>query len=124
MVKGVSGLSCLTTRDYALLCVVLLQTKRVDDLRTDISCLELSIGAAKAEYEKIKAVNLAETARFAAERRAEYMSMLENFTATQVGSLLTQGGGCQQFVASSSDGVVLLYPIAQHACSLRQPVAV
>eukprot|EP00882_Tetradesmus_deserticola_P031814 GHRQ01035987.1.p1 GENE.GHRQ01035987.1~~GHRQ01035987.1.p1 ORF type:complete len:138 (+),score=70.31 GHRQ01035987.1:187-600(+) len=60
------------------------KVKRVDDLRTDISRLELSIGAAKAEYDKIKAANVAETARFAAERRAEYSAMLENFTATQV----------------------------------------
>jgi hypothetical protein len=56
----------------------------VDELRTDVSRLELSIGAAKAEYDKIKAANVAETARFAAERRAEYSAMLENFTATQV----------------------------------------
>jgi hypothetical protein len=64
----------------------------VDELRTDVSRLELSIGAAKAEYDKIKAANVAETARFAAERRAEYSAMLENFTATQVwqwGSMTT-----------------------------------
>lgn len=60
------------------------QVKRVEELRNDIACLELSIGAAKAEYDKIKVANLSETARFAAERRAEYMQMLENFTATQV----------------------------------------
>lgn len=60
------------------------QIKRVDDLRGDVSRLELSLGAAKAEYDKIKAANLSETARFAAERRAEYTQMLENFTATQV----------------------------------------
>eukprot|EP00878_Enallax_costatus_P044804 GHUV01053557.1.p1 GENE.GHUV01053557.1~~GHUV01053557.1.p1 ORF type:complete len:166 (+),score=67.33 GHUV01053557.1:490-987(+) len=60
------------------------KVKRVEELRNDISCLELSIGAARAEYDKIKAANLSETARFAAERRAEYMQMLENFTATQV----------------------------------------
>jgi hypothetical protein len=60
------------------------KVKRVDELRTDVSRLELSIGAAKAEYDKIKAANVAETARFAAERRAEYSAMLENFTATQV----------------------------------------
>eukprot|EP00879_Flechtneria_rotunda_P026570 GHRR01028342.1.p1 GENE.GHRR01028342.1~~GHRR01028342.1.p1 ORF type:complete len:116 (-),score=57.90 GHRR01028342.1:46-393(-) len=64
--------------------IVVLQVKRVDDLKGEISCLELSISAAKAGYDKIKAVNLAETARFAAERRAEYSQMLENFTATQV----------------------------------------
>lgn len=58
--------------------------KRVEELRGDVSRLELSIGAAKAEYDKIKAANLSETARFAAERRAEYLQMLENFTATQV----------------------------------------
>ena len=57
----------------------------MDDLRGDISRLELSVSAAKAEYDKIKAANLSETARFAAERRAEYTQMLENFTATQVG---------------------------------------
>jgi hypothetical protein len=62
----------------------LAQVRRVDELRNDISCLELSISAAKAEYDKIKAVNLSEAARFAAERRAEYSVMLENFTATQV----------------------------------------
>jgi hypothetical protein len=62
----------------------LVQIKKVDDLRGDISRLELSVGAAKAEYDKLKAANLAETARFAAERRAEYLQMLENFTATQV----------------------------------------
>eukprot|EP00879_Flechtneria_rotunda_P009329 GHRR01009767.1.p2 GENE.GHRR01009767.1~~GHRR01009767.1.p2 ORF type:complete len:234 (+),score=100.44 GHRR01009767.1:1672-2373(+) len=61
-----------------------IKVKRVDDLKGEISCLELSISAAKAGYDKIKAVNLAETARFAAERRAEYSQMLENFTATQV----------------------------------------
>ncbi|KAF6260469.1 hypothetical protein COO60DRAFT_892770 [Scenedesmus sp. NREL 46B-D3] len=61
------------------------KVKRVDELRTDVARLELSIGAAKAEYDKIKAANVAETARFAAERRAEYSVMLENFTATQVG---------------------------------------
>lgn len=54
-----------------------------------MSRLELSIGAAKAEYDKIKAANLSETARFAAERRAEYLQMLENFTATQVRPALT-----------------------------------
>jgi hypothetical protein len=63
----------------------LLQVRKVDDLRGDISRLELSVGAAKAEYDKIKTANLSETARFAAERRAEYVQMLENFTATQVG---------------------------------------
>lgn len=61
-----------------------IKVKRVDELQGDISCLELSIGAAKAEYDKIKAANLSETARFAAERRAEYCQMLEAFTATQV----------------------------------------
>eukprot|EP00775_Hariotina_reticulata_P008356 gene8356-8540_t len=60
------------------------KVKRVEELRTDISRLELSITSAKAEYEKIKAANLTETARFAAERRAEYSLMLENFTAIQV----------------------------------------
>lgn len=63
----------------------LVQIKKVDELRGDISRLELSLGSAKAEYDKIKAANLSETARFAAERRAEYLQMLENFTATQVG---------------------------------------
>lgn len=65
--------------------------KRVEELRNDISCLELSIGAAKAEYDKIKAANLSETARFATERRAEYTQMLENFTATQVGTAVVIG---------------------------------
>lgn len=60
------------------------QIKKVDDLRGDISRLELSLGSAKAEYDKLKAANLSETARFAMERRAEYIEMLENFTATQV----------------------------------------
>jgi len=64
--------------------VLVCQIKRVEELRGDVSRLELSIGAAKAEYDKIKAANLSETARFAAERRAEYLQMLENFTATQV----------------------------------------
>lgn len=74
-------------RQPAVLCcwLLLLQVKRVEELRTDISRLELSITSAKAEYEKIKAANLTETARFAAERRAEYSLMLENFTAIQVG---------------------------------------
>lgn len=67
-------------------CTACAQIKKVDDLRGDISRLELSLGAAKAEYDKIKAANLSETARFAAERRAEYIQMLENFTATQVRS--------------------------------------
>jgi cell division protein FtsB len=61
-----------------------LQLKRVEELKMDISRLELSITSAKAEYEKIKAANLSETTRFAAERRAEYSLMLENFTAIQV----------------------------------------
>ncbi|WIA09894.1 hypothetical protein OEZ85_010108 [Tetradesmus obliquus] len=60
------------------------KVKRVDELRGDVARLELSVGAARAEYDKIKAANVAETARFAAERRAEYSAMLENFTATQV----------------------------------------
>lgn len=59
----------------------------MDELRGDVARLELSVGAARAEYDKIKAANVAETARFAAERRAEYSAMLENFTATQVGCI-------------------------------------
>ena len=71
------------------------QIKKVDELRGDISRLELSLGSAKAEYDKIKAANLSETARFAAERRAEYLQMLENFTATQVGLRTAMTGALQ-----------------------------
>ncbi|KAF6260499.1 hypothetical protein COO60DRAFT_1684872 [Scenedesmus sp. NREL 46B-D3] len=81
------GWCCIASVDadnLMLLCVATCPVKRVDELRTDVARLELSIGAAKAEYDKIKAANVAETARFAAERRAEYSVMLENFTATQV----------------------------------------
>jgi hypothetical protein len=90
--------------------VPFVQIKKVDDLRGDISRLELSVGAAKAEYDKLKAANLSETARFAAERRAEYLQMLENFTATQVGlgvwwlGVGRRGGGCQP--CSGADCVV------------------
>lgn len=73
----------------------LVQVKKVDELRGDISRLELSLGSAKAEYDKLKAANLSETARFAAERRAEYLQMMENFTATQVGERQPPWGGAR-----------------------------
>lgn len=58
--------------------------KRVDDLRTEAAQLDLSIGAARAEYERLKGINRGELARFAVERRREYGAMVENFAATQV----------------------------------------
>jgi len=58
--------------------------KQIEDLRLEISRLEISIGVAKGEYDKIKTANNTETARFISERRAEYMSMVENLAATQV----------------------------------------
>lgn len=60
------------------------KVKRLDALRGDISKQELSIGAAKSEYEKIKTANDQELQRCTAERRQEYMQMVENFGATQV----------------------------------------
>jgi hypothetical protein len=61
------------------------KAKRADDLRTEVSQLELSIGAAAAEYARIRDINREELARFTKERRAEYGAMVENFAATQVG---------------------------------------
>ena len=58
--------------------------KQIEDLRLEISRLEISINVAKGEYDKIKTANNSETARFVSERRAEYMSMVENLAATQV----------------------------------------
>lgn len=85
----------------------------MDELRGDISRLELSLGAAKAEYDKIKAANLSETARFAAERRAEYIQMLENFTATQVG----RGGGWGRALCMHAGRTPALRPQAKLAPS-------
>ncbi|KIY99426.1 hypothetical protein MNEG_8536 [Monoraphidium neglectum] len=60
------------------------KAKRAEDLRTEIAQLELSIGSARAEYEKIAEINRSELERFGRERRAEYTAMVENFAATQV----------------------------------------
>jgi hypothetical protein len=58
--------------------------KQIEELRLEVSRLEISIGVAKGEYDKIKATNGSETARFVSERRCEYMAMVENLAATQV----------------------------------------
>ncbi|GBF95905.1 sorting nexin 2A-like [Raphidocelis subcapitata] len=60
------------------------KAKKSEDLRTEVAQLELSIGSARAEYDRIKAINRDELERFAAERRAKYAAMVENFAATQV----------------------------------------
>jgi hypothetical protein len=70
------------------------KAKKSEDLRTEVAQLELSIGSARAEYDRIKAINRDELERFAAERRAKYAAMVENFAATQVGGGGEGGTGC------------------------------
>ncbi|KAI8464908.1 MAG: hypothetical protein J3K34DRAFT_438762 [Monoraphidium minutum] len=60
------------------------KAKRAEDLRSEIAQLELSIGSARTEYERIADINRSELERFGRERRAEYAAMVENFAATQV----------------------------------------
>jgi hypothetical protein len=61
--------------------------RRADDLKGEAAQLELSVGAARAEYERLVAINRAELERFGRERRGEYSVMVENFAATQVGGV-------------------------------------
>jgi len=60
------------------------KAKRAEDLKTEAAQLDLSVGAARSEYERIKDINKSELERFGRERRAEYAVMVENFAATQV----------------------------------------
>ena len=58
--------------------------RRAEELKSEAAQLELSVGAAWAEYERVKAANKKELERVSQERRAELSAMVEALAATQV----------------------------------------
>ena len=61
---------------------------QVAELKDDISKLELSIMASKAEYDKILHVNTDELARHRRELHADWMHMLHNVAVVQEASAM------------------------------------
>lgn len=60
--------------------------RRVAELQLDMSRLEMSIMAAKAEYDRIKAANLQELSRIQGEMRMDFTHMLRMFAVAQAAS--------------------------------------
>jgi len=59
------------------------KVKKLSAVRAEVSGLESSLMAARAEYEKIKTVNLQELERFKAQKARDFMEMLRSLACVQ-----------------------------------------
>lgn len=64
--------------------------RRLGALKEEASQLELSIGAARSQYDKIKAANKSELQRFDSEHRTDLLAMLQSFAAVQAAAAARQ----------------------------------
>ncbi|CAD7698032.1 unnamed protein product [Ostreobium quekettii] len=89
--------------------------RRMETMKSEIAGLESSVMAAKAEYEKIKAVNFQEVERFKAQKAADFTEMLCSLACVQAAyaersaevwaSVARELGATEQQVAESRAGM-------------------
>lgn len=66
------------------------KVRYLNELKSDVNQLELSISAARTEYQKIRDVNQQELTRFRDERSADMMQLMQNFAVVQTASAQRQ----------------------------------